>query len=306
MDDKAPWHIGERRAQALAGAEQAPSGAGIRSFMPDQHRIFFETLPFVIAATVDGAGAPVATLLTGAPGFVASPDPRTLAIAAVSVDPTGARLVAGAPVGLLGLQPETRRRNRANGRVIFRGHSGIVVAVEQSFGNCPQYIHPRNLVLEPRRAVDVETFEGLDAAAAAQIAAADTFFVATGSGAGVERGGVDVSHRGGPAGFVRIRGDVLTIPDYRGNRYFNTLGNLLLEPRAALVFVDFANARLLQLQGRAEVLWDARDLPGVERVWRFKVERGWHGPAGLRQVAVHAPSTDSAAPVAAEPMSETR
>jgi len=306
MDDAGPWHIGERRAQVLAGGDYAPGGAGIRSFMPDQHRLFFAQLPFVVVGTLDQAGAPTTTVLTGEPGFMASPDPRTLAIAAASETPAGRLLVTGAPIGLLGIELATRRRNRANGRVIYGGEQGLVVAVEQGFGNCPQYIHPRLLAFDPPADSVIETFEGLDQRARCQVTAADTFFVATASGAGVTGGGVDVSHRGGPVGFVRVDGDVLTIPDYRGNRYFNTLGNLLLEPRAALLFVDLAKGRMLQLQGTAEVLWDRADLPHAERVWRFKVERGWRAASGLRQVAVQAPSTESAAPVAAEPMSETR
>jgi predicted pyridoxine 5'-phosphate oxidase superfamily flavin-nucleotide-binding protein len=279
--DASPWHAGELRAQVLSGADHIPSGAGIRRFMPDQHRDFFASLPFMVAATLDEAGAPMATLLTGRPGFITSPDPTTLTIAAQSADPAGQRLVAGAPIGLLGIQPDTRRRNRANGVVTAAGPEGLTVQVRQSFGNCPQYIHPRHVMVDRRVAIEADPFPGLDARARKQIAAADTFFVATASGAGVENGGVDISHRGGPPGFVRATGDVLTIPDYRGNRYFNTLGNLLLEPRAALLFVDFANGELLQLQGSAEVAWDEHDLPGAERTWRFTVSGGWRGPAGL-------------------------
>lgn len=269
------------RAQALSGADHIPGGAGIRGFMPEQHRSFFASLPFMIAATVDETGAPMATLLTGRPGFVDSPDPTTLSIAARSADPAGHRLVAGAFVGLLGIQPQTRRRNRANGVVTAAGPDGITVRVSQSFGNCPQYIHPRHVMVDRRVAIDAEPLQGLDARARKQIAAADTFFVATASGPGVENGGADVSHRGGPPGFVRVAGEVLTIPDYRGNRYFNTLGNLLLEPRAALLFVDFASGELLQLQGTAEVAWGEHGLPGAERTWRFTVHGGWRGPAGL-------------------------
>jgi len=279
--DAGPWHVGELQAQALSGADNIPGGAGIRRFMPDQHREFFAALPFMVAATLDEAGAPMATLLTGRPGFVTSPDPTTLILAAHSADPAGRRLVAGAPIGLLGIQPDTRRRNRANGLVTEAGPDGLAVRVEQSFGNCPQYIHPRHVMVDRRVAIDAEPFQGLDARARKQIAAADTFFVATTSGAGVENGGVDISHRGGPPGFVRVAGDVLTIPDYRGNRYFNTLGNLLLEPRAALLFVDFANGELLQLQGTGEVAWGEHDLPGAERTWRFKVSGGWRGPTGV-------------------------
>ncbi|MBW8814954.1 MAG: pyridoxamine 5'-phosphate oxidase family protein [Caulobacterales bacterium] len=303
--DAEPWHEGELLAQRLAGIEHGSSGAGIRSFMPDQHRLFFAQLPFMVAGGVDGSGAPVATLLVGGEGFVASPDPRVLAIAATSPSPAGRWLASGAPIGLLGIQPHTRRRNRANGRISYAGEEGLIVEVAQSFGNCPQYIHPRGLELAASDA-PFESFTGLDQAARAQIAAADTFFVVTTSGRAIANGGVDVSHRGGPAGFVQVDGETLTIPDYRGNRYFNTLGNLVLEPRAALLFVDFAAGRMLQLQGVAEVAWDERALPGAERTWRFSVLRGWRGPAGLRQVAVQPPSTESAAPVAADPMSETR
>lgn len=282
MDDHpTPWHVGELKAQALSGADHIPGGAGIRSVMPDQHRAFFASLPFLVAGTLDEAGAPMATVLTGRAGFVSSADPTTLDIAAQSADPAGRRLVAGAPIGLLGIQPDTRRRNRANGVVTAAGPDGLTVQVQQSFGNCPQYIHPRHVMVDRRVAIDAEPFEGLDARARKQVAAADTFFVATASGAGVENGGVDISHRGGPPGFVRTDGDVLTIPDYRGNRYFNTLGNLLLEPRAALLFLDFANGELLQLQGTAETAWDEHELPGAERTWRFTVTGGWRGPAGL-------------------------
>lgn len=279
MDAAAPWHAGERQAQARAGS--SPGGAGIRSFMPDQHRLFFAQLPFLLAATLDEAGAPAATLLTGRPGFVQSPDPTTLTVAATRDDPAGQRLIAGAPVGLLGIELHTRRRNRANGRIAEAGPDGFRVEVLQSFGNCPQYIHPRDIRVDRRARTDALLFDGLDSQARRQIAAADTFFVATSSGAGVEHGGVDVSHRGGPPGFVRVRGDVLEIPDYRGNRYFNTLGNLLLDPRAALLFVDFARGEMLQLQGRAEVDWDDSTLPYAERTWRFTVERGWRGNAGV-------------------------
>lgn len=281
MDDASPWHEGELAAHRLAGVEAAGGGVGIRSFMPDQHRLFFVQAPFLVAATVDDDNAPVATLLVGGAGFVASPDAQSLAIAVAAGDPSARHLTAGAPIGLLGIQLETRRRNRANGRIAFAGEAGLLVDVRQSFGNCPQYIHPRRLEVAPSDEA-FEAFEGLDAAARAQIVAADTFFVATGSGPKVENGGVDISHRGGPAGFVRVEGEVLTIPDYRGNNYFNTLGNLVLEPRAALLFVDFEAGRTLQLQGTAEVLWDDHDLPHAERTWRFTVTRGWRGPSGLR------------------------
>ena len=67
------------------------------------------------------------------------------------------------------------------------------------------------------------------------------------------------------------------MPDYSGNRYFNTLGNLAVNPKAGLLFVDFANGDVLQITGRTEIVWDGVDvaaLPGAERFWRFFPSHG--------------------------------
>lgn len=278
-----PFHPGELTAQQLAGGGSA--GGAIRSFMPDQHRRFFARLPFVAVATTD-AGGPIATLWTGRPGFVRSPDPHTLhiAVALDPADPASPAFVAGAPLGLLGIELATRRRNRANGVITAVEPDAVTIGIHQSFGNCPSYIHPRDAAPAAAAAVAAERLHGLDASATAAIAAADTFFVATAARTGEPTGGVDISHRGGPPGFVRVDGDILTIPDYRGNRYFNTLGNLVSDPRAALVFVDFARGDLLHLQGRAEIQWHGPEvsaLDGAERLWRVHVERGWRRRAAL-------------------------
>ena len=94
----------------------------------------------------------------------------------------------------------------------------------------------------------------LDDAARVLIAASDTFFVASRSRAEIDRAGeLDMSHRGGRPGFVGVPGDTLVIPDFRGNRFFNTLGNFLGDPRAGLLFIDFASGDLLQLQGTVAI-----------------------------------------------------
>jgi uncharacterized protein len=278
-----PFHAGEREAQARAGG--GATGGGIRDFLTDQHRTFFEALPFVAVASVE-EGWPAATLLDGEPGFVSAPDPHTLRIAAAldPDDPAHRSLVAGGPIGVLGIDFATRRRNRANGVIASSGRDGIVVDVRQSFGNCPKYIQARDLVRVPRSVRPVvEVLHRLDARARDAISRADTFFVASAAHLGEEVGGVDISHRGGPAGFVRVEGDTLTIPDYRGNRYFNTLGNLVAAARASLLFPDFARGDLLQLQGTTEVVWDAPEASasaGAERLWRFRFDRGFRKRSG--------------------------
>ncbi len=283
-----PFHAGELRAQALAGG--GASGGAIRDFMPEQHRDFFAGLPFLLLATVDSEGAPVAGVVSGPAGFVSSPDERRLHLhpGFTVQGPAASLLRPGQSIGLLGIELHTRRRNRANGVISSVDSGGLRIAVQQSFGNCPKYIHPRELhhvSAAAGTAMPTAAFSGLDEEARKQISAADTFFVATSSGAanGAHHG-VDISHRGGPQGFIDIRGNTLTIPDFRGNRYFNTLGNMLLEPRAALLFVDFSNGDLLHLQGRTEILWNAADQAGgveAERRWRFHTERGWRQSGAL-------------------------
>jgi len=283
--DSARFNPDEIAAQTIAGG--GPRGGGaIRDFMPDQHREFFAQLPYLFVGAVDSAGWPIATLLTGAPGFVHSPDPNTLCIAALpdSDDPAAAALAPGHDIGILGIDFSTRRRNRANGSIVGRVARGLQVAVSQSFGNCPQYIQLRTVAHDGTHTVNaspkiVESFDHLDANATSVIQRADTFLVASRSRPGVGASyGADISHRGGRPGFIRVDGNVLTIPDFRGNRYFNTLGNLKVEPRASLLFVDFDGGDLLQLQGSAQVEWHsdaALQVSGAERLWHFTVVRGW-------------------------------
>lgn len=272
-----PFHRGELQAQALAGVR--PSAAGIRAFMPQQHRDFFASLRFMLLAVLDEQGWATATVVHGAPGFAQSVDERSLRVAtAVQDDPVLPLLTTGKMVGMLGIDFATRRRNRVNGHVATRDPQGFTLAVEESFGNCPKYIVPRRLsVASPSPPSAAFAFDGLGDAARALVPRSDTMFIATNAKRDAGHGGVDISHRGGPAGFVQAQGDTLTVPDFTGNRYFNTLGNLLLEPRAALLFIDFSSGDLLQLQGRAEVLWNMADearTPAAERHWRLHVERG--------------------------------
>jgi len=275
-----PFHAGELQAQRLAGV--APAAAPIRTRMPEQHRAFFPLLRFVCLAVPDAGGWPLATLVEGPPGFTSSPDPARLDIAALpqSGDPVRAHLQAGAPAGLLGIDLGTRRRNRLNGIVGRVDDGGFSVDVVQSFGNCPRYIQVRSLAPVARTPGAVTAFGAeLPARARAMLAACGTLFVASASG-GAVRGaaaGLDISHRGGPPGFARLENGVLTVPDYNGNRYFNTLGNFIAEPRAAIVLADFASGDLLQLQGLADIDWTAADpaqSPPVERAWRFRIVRG--------------------------------
>jgi ferredoxin-NADP reductase/predicted pyridoxine 5'-phosphate oxidase superfamily flavin-nucleotide-binding protein len=291
MTTASPFHVGERRIQERLGVREIEDWARkvVRSYLPDEHRAFHTALPFLVAAARDDRGRPWATLLVGPEGFVSSPDPRSLVIDARPArgDALVGALAEGADLGLLGIEFSTRRRNRLNGRVAKNGSGALVCQVDQSFGNCPQYIHER----EWRR---VEEQPGtpvrgarLTEAQRAWIASADTLFVASGyRGEGESPTfGMDASHRGGDPGFVRLEHDTrLIFPDYAGNNHFNTLGNLALDARAGLLFVDFATGSLLQLTGHTTIDWDSEAvarIPGARRLVIFDVEEVVELPRAL-------------------------
>jgi uncharacterized protein len=286
---RSPWHRGEIAIQKAAGVEARMDALGrriVRDYMPDQHRQFFAQLPFMIVGAVDRAGDPWATLIAGRPGFMRTPDAATLAITHTRdpLDPADAGMGDDASIGMLGIELHTRRRNRMNGVIHRRGARAFDVAVEQSFGNCPQYIQLRDaeFVREPSEPSPAQPIhlDTLSPRARAMIENADTFFVATYFDREDGHRQVDVSHRGGKAGFVRM-GDQddegwFTIPDFAGNLFFNTLGNILVNARAGLLFTDFETGDVLQLSGIAEVLLDSPEtaaFQGAERLWRFKPRR---------------------------------
>lgn len=287
------FHAGEVMLQEKSGLAERMAELGtrvIRRFMPDQHREFFTQLPYLIVGALDQDQQPWATVLSDADSFVYSPDPITLEIAALPAahDPLAGRLLPGAPVGLLGFQAHTRRRNRANGTVVASNEQGIAVHIAESFGNCPKYIQAREAkptAIGPE-GVSVHT-SNLDETMHALVANADTFFIASAhpdaaSDTNEQPGyGVDVSHRGGKPGFVKITrtadgNDRLLVPDFAGNFFFNTFGNIVLNPRVGLLFIDHAEHRLLHLAGRAELILDGPEVDiyeGAERLLAITIDR---------------------------------
>lgn len=289
---RSPFHAGEAAVQDRIGVRARQEEVGrrvIRDHMPDQHRSFFEHLPLMLIGGLDARARPWASVLTGRPGFMTSPDPRSLRVNAPLLpgDPLADRLLPGTPLGLLGIELETRRRNRLNATVRERDATGFTLSADESFGNCPQYIQVRQhrWVTPPAALPPPEDFGArLPQEARALIEAADTFFIATASpeAVGAEAlKGSDVSHRGGKPGFVRVTEDggasVLTSPDFLGNFQFRTFGNLEINPLAGLLFLDFATGDILFLTGTAKVIWDGPEVAafaGAERLLQFTLSEG--------------------------------
>ena len=90
--------------QTRSGKRESTEAFGrrtIRPFMPDQHRQFFGQLPFAVFGSVDGEGWPWASILSGRPGFLLSPDPQRLDVRALPLDgdPLAAALARADPSG---------------------------------------------------------------------------------------------------------------------------------------------------------------------------------------------------------------
>jgi len=227
-----------------------------------------------------------ASVVFGAPGFVSAADEHTLDIdlsrtAYDDRDPFWANLAADRRVGLLAVDSLARKRLRVNGSVRHVSLEAIRLDVLEAYPNCPKYIQRRGAVqLINEEPSDVEPSVGIRPTPGhrALIAAADTFFVASAHG----ELGVDVSHRGGNPGFVQLLDDrTLRVPDYLGNGMYSTLGNFAANPRAGLLFIDYAANRTLQLVGTPEIRFDLDQLAdrtgGTHRYWDFTIDRWLEG-----------------------------
>lgn len=275
-----PFHSGELAVQDRMGVrEQVHSYAPkfVRSFLPDQHRDLLESLPFIIVGSIDDQQQPTASIIFGFPGFINAPDDQTVRFDThvIDGDPLAENLVVGTPLGFLAIEFETRRRNRMNGKVSNVDHDGFEIRLDQTFGNCPQYIQSRSLSYEafdPRSPEPTIVSESLASADLRErLAAADTFFIASShfEDDADEKHGVDVSHRGGKPGFLQFKDGVLTFPDFSGNNHFNTIGNIVLNPKVGILLPDFENGDLLLIHGEASIIWDGPQVDAFEGAQRL-------------------------------------
>ncbi len=272
------YHEGELAVQARAGVSSHAQRVGriIASTLPEGASGYLGALPVLFHGTTDPGGDVWASALTGEPGFIDVVDDRTIEVKAAPAPGDPAELGTGPDGfgGFLAIDLATRQRFRFNGRV-ERDTDLLRVHVQEAFGNCPKYIQLREVTVHdaPLEPSPAEQRPALVDADRALIQAADTFFIAS-----IAAGrGVDVSHRGGEPGFVRVSEDgAISFRDYPGNNMFQTLGNLTADGRAGLLFVDFRTGTMLQLTGRAVVNWsevDPDDLADTGRSVMFEPTR---------------------------------
>lgn len=262
------FHAGELSVQQRAGHL---SPAVIKAVVPPIAAAFLAEQPLIILAGRDAQGGLWTTMVAGPPGFLEAPDEGTVRVHArpPGDDPLAPLVAGGGEIGMIAY--DSHRRMRVNGRLTPDG-DGFTVHAEQVFANCHKYIserHPTPVARPPARS---SRTAALTDRQAAWVSSADTFFIGTAH----PDGPADASHRGGNPGFVVVDGpDRLRWADYVGNSMYMTLGNITVDPRVGLLFVDWDSGGLLQLSGRARIDWDPpadERLPGGNRLVEVEID----------------------------------
>ena len=253
------FHKGELHMQQQVGLkpEQRKSiERFIRPYMPKQHRDFFEELKYAYIGVKDKWGRSWASITWG-DKLIQSPNEKQLLLNAqiLGQEQLALSVSPGDKLGILGLDYSNRRRNRANGSIQTTSSDGYLIDIEQSYGNCPKFIHIREMMaLSPSPILKIEHFHNFTEDLSSLLQHTPTFFIATQFDAPDNAHGLDVSHRGGKHGFVRVLSDkMLVFDDYPGNNFFNTFGNLIVNPSAGLLIHNDQNGDIYMLTGRATI-----------------------------------------------------
>ncbi|KAF9940393.1 hypothetical protein BGZ67_007731 [Mortierella alpina] len=180
--------------------------------------------------------------------------------------------------GGVALDFTNRRRNKMNGVLYPRdvlaadqssGDLHVRLTVEQTIGNCPKYITIREMAPSSSSeatssdqtplhngTTNADISHGLTEEQTSIIKQADCLFISSrfiDESLPDQTSGMDCNHRGGNPGFARVKGRSLVFPDYSGNRFFNTLGNIVNDERVGILFLSFDTGDTLHLTGRARV-----------------------------------------------------
>lgn len=161
-------------------------------------------------------------------------------------------------------QPE-----QGDGTVISPGRVGkvqLAMLVNEALGNCPKYLNKK--IIRPHmprpQLLHASDTAPLPEAALDLIRRADLFFLSSTNGKTM-----DTNYRGGPPGFLRVVSNAaasvdssstattLIYPEFSGNRLYQTLGNLYMQPLVGVVVPDFETGSVLYLTGQTTILIDA-------------------------------------------------
>ncbi|KAJ5634484.1 hypothetical protein N7528_002326 [Penicillium herquei] len=270
--DTMPWHDGEQRMQRLLHVP--PRDNPSVPYLSARAADFLQRAPLVALGTLDNEGRPWSTLWGGQAGFAGPIAESIIGLRAqvdTKNDPVFSELFANRPSGLtvdnpmvggLAIDLENRRRVKLFGHMVTGsrsdgdvGQAQLVVKIEESLGNCPKYLNKKHILPSRSNPQLISDSPQLTQSAMDLLSRADAIFVSSSRG----KTDMDTNIRGGPPGFVRVEsngpsGAVLVYPEYSGNRFYQTLGNMQMNPRAGYVIPDFETGDVLYITGHTQIL----------------------------------------------------
>jgi hypothetical protein len=162
------------------------------------------------------------------------------------------RFEGAVSAGGLALNLAMARRARINGR-LTREDGALRLEAAEAFTNCRKYIAP-SVPLETARhfgPVSWTRVDVSDAGLGRVVAQAETSFLASVSPDGT----IDVSHRGGPPGFLRLdaRASALEWDEFVGDGMLKSAGNVRATGRFSLLVPDLTSGDAFELSGSASI-----------------------------------------------------
>jgi hypothetical protein len=258
------FHAGQREVQDEANSRPvadllAGRSKGAADALPEPMR----AADIVLLAMVHTDGSLHFQAVSGAPPLLQGETSGAITFPHGIVLPSdGGSLTGGIAIDLA-----SRRRSRLNGTLSCED-GRLVFCAEETFANCRKYVAPSislhtTLHVGPleRHRVDLADI-GLSRA----IATAETAFIASLATTGLP----DVSHRGGPVGFIMLDVATGTVrwPELVGNGMLKSAGNVRATGTATLLVLDVASGDAYELTGRGEYRTVLRyDEPRERGLW---------------------------------------
>jgi uncharacterized protein len=200
----------------------------------------------------------------------------------------------------VGVDFRNRRRNKIAGEIVSSlcqadGRILLKLLANENLGNCPKYITVRELVPCSSPRVPITVLDHMSSSPQGGpppplllesyrhiINQASTVFISTIHTSRSDESPSDtdmgLNHRGGNPGFIRCyqtdEATYLCLPDYSGNRFYQSLGNVQSDSLIGLTIPCFASGDVLMVSGEGENLYDdeaSAVMPRVTLLTRIRV-----------------------------------